>query len=579
MNVQPALPSAPAGSSGPPPADWRSYGRLGVYLRPYLRPLALVLAISLMSTALGLAQPYISKLMIDNALMVRDWDALLEVAAIMVVVTIAGFALNILASYRYVSVSAAMLFDMRAALLRHLQTLSPRFYGSFRLGDLMSRLNSDVSDVQRVVADTLLSVLSNLLFLVGCIGMMLWMDWKLFLVSVVLIPACILTFLHYQRRLTLLTRDMRERGADLGSFLVDTVMGMRVVSSLRAGEHEVERFKLRNNAFIDAMLRMQVASFMTGALPGTLLTASTSAVILYGGSKVIDGQITIGTLVAFMAYQMRLFSPIQVLMGMTSGLASARVSLARIFELFDTRPDVVERQDPLPMGALQQEIRFDGVSMRYDREAVLRGVDIAIPRGSFCAILGPSGAGKSTLADLLVRNLDPDAGRILIDGRDIRDLRISDLRRNILLVDQSPYLFNDSIGANIAFAMPHATPAMIEAAASAAGLAPLIARLPEGFATPSGERGLALSVGERQRISLARALLRRPGVLILDEPSAALDMETERLMADGLRTALPDATIIVITHKPALADMADLVITLEDGVANMREQQRAAHGG
>lgn len=579
MNVQPALPPAPAGSSGPPPADWRSYGRLGVYLRPYLRPLALVLAISLMSTALGLAQPYISKLMIDNALMVRDWDALLEVAAIMVVVTIAGFALNILASYRYVSVSAAMLFDMRAALLRHLQTLSPRFYGSFRLGDLMSRLNSDVSDVQRVVADTLLSVLSNLLFLVGCIGMMLWMDWKLFLVSVVLIPACILTFLYYQRRLTLLTRDMRERGADLGSFLVDTVMGMRVVSSLRAGEHEVERFKLRNNAFIDAMLRMQIASFMTGALPGTLLTASTSAVILYGGAKVIDGQITIGTLVAFMAYQMRLFSPIQVLMGMTSGLASARVSLARIFELFDTRPDVVERQDPLPMGALEQEIRFDGVSMRYDREAVLRGVDLAIPRGSFCAILGPSGAGKSTLADLLVRNLDPDAGRILIDGRDIRDLRISDLRRNILLVDQSPYLFNDSIGANIAFAMPHATPAMVEAAATAAGLAPLIARLPEGFATPTGERGLALSVGERQRISLARALLRKPGVLILDEPSAALDMETERLMADGLRTALPDATIIVITHKPALADMADLVITLEDGVANMREQQRAAHGG
>lgn len=566
----------------PPPAqpvaDWRTYKRLGVYLRPYVRPLMLVLIISLLSTALGLAQPYISKLMIDNALLVHDWNALIEVAAIMVGVTIAGFVLNILASYRYISVSAAMLFDIRVALLRHLQTLSPRFYGSFRLGDLMSRINSDVSDVQRVAADTLLSILSNLLFLVGCIAMMLWMNWKLFMVSVILIPACIVTFLYYQRRLTMMTREMRERGADLGSFLVDTVMGMRVVTALNAGEHEVDRFKARNSAFIGSMLRMQIASFMTGALPGTLLTASTSAVILYGGAQIIDGQMSIGTLVAFMTYHMRLFSPIQVLMGMTSGLASARVSLARIFELFDTRPDVVERPDALPLAQIRHEIRFEAVSMRYDRDAVLRHVDLAIPRGSFCAILGPSGAGKSTLADLLVRNLDPDTGRITIDGRDIRDLRIADLRHEILLVDQSPYLFNDSIGANIAFALPGADQQQIETAANAAGLAPLIARLPEGYDTRTGERGLALSAGERQRIALARALLRRPGVLILDEPSSALDSETERLMAEGLRATQPDATIIVITHKPALADMADHVITLDGGHAHVRDARMPVLG-
>ncbi|HEX7858542.1 MAG TPA: ABC transporter ATP-binding protein [Sphingobium sp.] len=538
----------------------------------------LVLVISLLSTALGLAQPYISKLMIDDALLRRNWDALWEVSAIMIVVTIAGFILNILASYRYISVSAAMLFDIRVALLRHLQTLSPRFYGSFRLGDLMSRLNSDVSDVQRVAADTLLSVLSNILFLIGCVAMMLWMNWKLFLVSVVLIPACIATFLYYQRRLTMLTRDMRERGADLGSFLVDTVMGMRVITALRAGEYEVERFKTRNSAFIGSMLRMQVASFMTGALPGTLLTASTSAVILYGGAQIINGQMSIGTLVAFMTYHMRLFSPIQILMGMTSGLASARVSLARIFELFDTKPDVVERPDAAPMQAVEWEIRFEGVSMRYDREAVLTGIDIAIPRGSFCAILGPSGAGKSTLADLMVRNLDPDAGRITVDGHDIRDVRLADLRREILLVDQSPYLFNDSIGANIAFAMPGADQAMIETAAHAAGLEALIARLPEGYATKTGERGLALSAGERQRIALARALLRRPSVLILDEPSSALDSDTERLMALGLRSMLPDATIIVITHKPALAEMADRIVTLEQGRAVMRDARIPVHG-
>ena len=552
----------------PPVADWGTYRRLAPFLRPYRGALLIVLAISLLSTALGLAQPYLSKLMIDQALLKRDMTALFEIAAIMVAVTIAGFGVNILASYRYVGLSAAMLYDIRAALLRHLQTLSPRFYGSFRLGDLVSRMNSDVSDVQRIASDTMLSVVSNLLFFVGCVAMMLWLDWRLFLVSVVLVPASLATFRHYQRRLTALTRDMRERGADLGSLLVDTVMGMRVIASLRAGEYEVERFRQKNDAFVASMLKMQVASFMTGALPGTLMTAATSAVILYGGWRIIDGGMSIGTLVAFMTYHMRLLSPIQTLMGLTSGLASARVSLGRIFELFDTKPDVIERSDALPM-AQAGEMRFEHVAMRYDRDAVLRDVDLTIPPGSLCAILGPSGVGKSTMADLMVRYLDPDVGRILVDGRDLRDYRLDDLRREIILVDQAPYLFNDTIAANIGFAMADVTDEAIAAAAHAAGLDAFIAKLPQGYETRAGERGMALSAGERQRVVLARALLRQPSILILDEPTSALDGDTEQLVAGRLRGALPHATIIIITHKPALAQMADSIITLDQGHAHM----------
>lgn len=538
----------------------------------------LVLVISLLASGLSLAQPYLSKLMIDKALVRRDLHALVEISLLMIAAGIGGYVLNILASYRYVSASAAMLFDIRVALLRHLQTLSPRFYGGFRLGDLMSRLNSDVSDVQRVTADTLLSVLSNVLMLVGSVALMLWLDWRLFIVGVVLIPACVLIFLHYQRKLTGITREMRERGADLGSLLVDTVMGMRVVASLGAGEHEVRRFEQRNNAFVQAMLRMQVTSFMAGALPGTLLTASTSAVILYGGMMIIDGRITIGTLVAFITYQGRLFAPIQTLMGLTSGLASTRVSLARIFELFDTPAEVTERAGAAGLDRVRKGLRFEHVSMRYDRHPVLIDVDVDIPQGSFCAILGPSGAGKSTMADLMVRYLDPEGGRILIDGVDIRDVHLADLRREMVLVDQSPYLFNDTIAANIAFAWPGATPQRIEAAARMAGLADLMARLPEGLAARTGERGLALSVGERQRVALARALLRNPSILILDEPTSALDGETEQLVARGLREALPDAMIIVITHKPALAQMADAIITLDNGHVTVRHAREGACG-
>lgn len=551
----------------PPPAPiaWREYRRMGVFIRPYTSRLAGILVISLFATVLGLAQPYISKLLIDNALLHRNWTALWQVAALMFVATVLGFLLNILSSYQYVRVSAAMLFDMRLALYRHLQTLSPRFYAKWRLGDLVSRLNNDIGEVQRVSADSLLAVLSNIVFLIGSVAMMLWLNWRLFLVSVILVPLCLYTFTHYQRKLTLLTKDLRERAADVGSLFVDTLIGIRSVMAANAGEYEAQRFGKQNSRFVDALLRMQLVSFLSGGLPGTILTVATALVFLYGGKMIIDGKMTVGTLVAFMAYHARLLSPVQNMMGLTANLASARVSVRRIFEILDTPAEVTERPGALLLPPIRSRIVLENVMLRHDREAVLKGVSCQIEAGTFCAILGPSGAGKSTIADLLVRFLDPDAGLITADGTDLRDFRLGDLRREIVLVDQTPHLFNSSIAENISYSRPEATRAEVEAAGREAGLDEMIQRLPQGYDTKTGERGLALSAGERQRIALARALLRNPSVLILDEPTSALDAETERLVAQNLRQSLRGRTVIVITHRPALAEIADTVLHLRDG--------------
>jgi ATP-binding cassette subfamily B protein len=548
-----------------PATSWSEYWRLKVFLRPYTRRLLLILATSLVATALGLAQPYLSKLLIDVALLHRDWRALCWVAAGMFGVTVFGFALNILSSYQYVRVSASMLFDMRVALYRHLQTLSPRFYAKWRLGDLVSRLNNDIGEVQRVSADSLLAVLSNVVFFAGSVAMMLWLNWRLFCVSTVLVPLCLYTFSRYQRKLTVFTRLLRERAADVGSLFVDTLIGMRTVVASNAGKYEEGRFRQRNSAFVDTLLRLQMTSFLTGALPGTILTASTALVFLYGGKMIIDGKMTIGTLVAFMAYHVRLLSPVQNMMNLSASLAAARVSLARIFELLDTPAEVVEQPNALSLGPIRDKIVVEDVVLRHDREDVLNGVSFEIQAGMFCAILGPSGAGKSTIADLLVRFLDPDCGRITVDGVDLRALRLEDLRREIVLVDQTPHLFNASIAENISYLHVETSRGEIETAGREAGLDELIRRLPEGYDTQTGERGLALSAGERQRIALARALLRKPSVLLLDEPTSALDPATERIVARNLRQSMRGRTVIVITHRPALSEMADQVVNLREG--------------
>ncbi|HUF46424.1 MAG TPA: ABC transporter ATP-binding protein [Vicinamibacterales bacterium] len=540
------------------------------YLSPYKVRLAGILVISLLSTGLSLWLPYLTKILVDDALVARSGAALRETVWLFLAAGAAGFVLSAVSGLAYARLSADILFDMRRDLYEHLQRLSPRFWASTRLGDVVSRINSDISEIQRIAAETALAWFGNLLFLTGSVVILVWLDWRLFLVGAAAIPPAIVALVVYRRRLEAGTTVLRERSADLGSFLIETLQGVRTVVTSGAETREVGRFAHLNDAFIATMMGVQRTHYFAGSLPSLVIGAGSAAVFLVGGARVIDGSITLGTFAAFLAYQARVIAPVQALMGLYGALATARVSWRRVAALFDTPAEVVEQPGAAALESLRGEVVFDDVSLAYGRRPVLASVTFRAEPGATLAIVGASGSGKSTIADLVVRLLDPDAGIVRLDGHDLRTLRLADVRRLVHAVPQAPVLFRGSVDENVRYARPDASAAEVTRAIDAAGLAAFIRTLPDGARTIVGERGLTLSAGECQRIALARAFLADPAVLVLDEPSAALDPVAERQIIDGYRHVMRGRTVILITHRLDLARAADSVVVL-DG-ASVAEQ-------
>ncbi|WP_432695647.1 ABC transporter ATP-binding protein [Marinobacterium sp. YM272] len=537
------------------------------FVRPQRGAIGGLLLLSLAASALVLLQPWLTKLLIDEGLLAGDYTVLIELCIAMVLVGVMGTVLAGVNRYLHTRLSGRILFALRTDLYAHLQRLSPAFFGQRRVGDLLSRIDGDVAAIQRFAVDSLFSAVSSVIGLIGALVLLITLSWKLSLLVAVMLPLEVLWLRWMRRKVEQRTREMRERSADISSFLVETLPAIKFIQSTGQETRERQRLDGLNGNYLTQLLRLQVTEFFTHAIPGTLTSLTRAAAFLIGGWWVIQGQWQLGSLIAFSTYLGMATGPVNSLLGLYVAIQRMSVSLNRVSEL---RLAPVEIESPLEAASLPAPLNgaltLEQLSFAYEgRAPVLDDINVSLPAGRKIALAGASGVGKSTLIDLLQRHYDPQAGRILLDGVDISQLKLGDLRRCIAVVSQEITLFRGSLADNLRYARPGASDEQVLKAACDARLEELIERLPQGLDTPLGERGQQLSGGQKQRIAIARALLQQPAILVLDEATSAVDEETEQQVIAAVDRLFAGHTRILISHRPSTLANADLRLLLQNG--------------
>jgi ABC-type multidrug transport system fused ATPase/permease subunit len=541
-------------------------------LRPYRGRIVLMFIALLIETAAGLAPPYLAGQAIDAGIETGNLSAL-DLTVLAFVGAALLYAVGTYAETYLVGwVGTRALQDLRERLFAHIQSMSIGFFTRRSPGVLISRMTNDVEALNQLVTDGVVTMFSSTLTLVGVIVVLLVLDVQLALVTFITLPLLAITSVVFRIVSAGTYRATRERIAAVTSYLQETLSGVRVVRSFgQEPRHEAVMTDLNER---NRDVNMKTVYLNASYFPAVELLAAigTAVILLYGGSQAIDGAIKIGVIVAFVGYLATFFEPIQQLSQLYTTYQQGMAALDKIFDLLDTKPDMVDAPDAIDPGTLRGEIELDGVWFSYmedaepgDDEWALEGVDLHVPPGQTLALVGSTGAGKSTFAKLVARFYDPQKGRVLVDGHDLRGVQQRALRRQLGIVPQEGFLFSGSVRENVAFGRPEASLEEIEAAVATVGATEFVAALPEGIETEVGERGVQLSAGQRQLVAFARALLAEPRILILDEATSNVDVRTEKTIEKGLERLLQGRTAIVIAHRLSTIRRAGKIVVLEHG--------------
>jgi ATP-binding cassette subfamily B protein len=547
-----------------------SLRRIGRLFTAHRLQLAVVTAIIVVSSVLAMASPFLLREVIDRALPQQDLTLLVRLVAGMVAVAAVTSALGVIQTWISTTVGQRVMHRLRVDVFTHLHRQSVAFFTRTRTGEVQSRITNDIGGMQSVVTSTATSIASNLTTAVATAVAMAALSWQLSLVSLVVLPPAIYLTRRVARMRKEITAQRQRELADLNVTVEEglSISGVQLSKTMGTGAALVARFTASSTRLIDLELRSELAGRWRMAAMSIIFAAVPAVIYLSAGLPPTAGTLSIGTLVAFTTLQAGLFRPLMGLLGVGVSLTSSLALFARIFEYLDLPVEVDDPAEPVePARPVRGHLRFSDVTFAYpgSATAAIAGISLDVPAGTSLALVGETGSGKSTLAALIARLYDPAAGRITIDGVDLRDLRLSDLAGVVGVVSQETYLLHTTVRENLRYARPSATDAQIEEAARAAQIHDLIAGLPEGYDTVVGSRGHRFSGGEKQRIAIARTLLRDPRILVLDEATSALDTATERAVQRAFDELARGRTTVTIAHRLSTVRDADQIVVVDHG--------------